>query len=102
MRLLKNLSVYFLSASLVFVGLTSANLAQGASNDGPQIVLLEKQISVLQAQVGNRPGPGSFATGQNLESRVARIELTMNCVKRVPASSFFRALINAKSCLFKK
>jgi len=101
MRLFNNLTGSYVATSLVFVGITSVNLAQGALNGSAKIVLLAKQISALQAQVGTKPGPGSVRSGQNLDSRVAKIELAMTGVNQV-LTSFFSYFDKCKILLTKK
>ena len=51
MKISKNLPIYLLSASLLFVGVASISQAQGATSTSSQILTLQKQVNTLKSEV---------------------------------------------------
>lgn len=51
MKSKRNMSIYFLSASLIFVGISNAQNSQGATSSSNQIASLQKQVKALSDKV---------------------------------------------------
>jgi hypothetical protein len=51
MKSKRNISIYFLSASLIFVGISNAQNSQGATSSTNQIASLQKQVKTLSDKV---------------------------------------------------
>ena len=51
MKSKRNISIYVLSASLIFVGISNAQNSQGATSSTNQIASLQKQVKILSDKV---------------------------------------------------
>ena len=73
MKQIRNLPIYLLSASLLFIGVTSVSQAQGATSTTSQILALQKQVKSLQSDLKASLGLVNFAQMQ-LEDRITSLE----------------------------
>jgi len=73
MEMSKNLPIYVLSASLVFVGIISANQAEGATSTASQIATLQKQVKTLDSELRASISLSQF-TQMKLENRTSVLE----------------------------
>ena len=73
MKNFKNLPIYLLSASLLFIGVTSVSQAQGAASVTSQIRALQKQVKALQSDLTASLGLVNFAQMQ-LGDRITPLE----------------------------
>lgn len=73
MKSYKNLPVYLLSVSLLFVGVTSISQAQGATSTSSQILALQKQVKTLNSDLKASLGLVNFAEMQ-LGDRITALE----------------------------
>lgn len=73
MKITKNLPIYLLSASLLFVGVTSISQAQGATSTSSQIRALQKQVKTLNSDLKASLGLVNFAEMQ-LGDRITALE----------------------------
>lgn len=73
MKITKNLPIYLLSASLLFVGVTSISQAQGATSTSSQILALQKQINTLKSEAQNTHDFINII-GQKFDDRITALE----------------------------
>jgi hypothetical protein len=73
MRTYKNLPIYLLSASLLFVGVTSISQAQGATSTANQILALQKQVNSLKSELQNTHAFVNII-GQKFDDRITALE----------------------------
>ncbi len=77
MKITKNIPIYVLSASLVWVGISAAGQAQGAgADDAAKIASLQKQVKALQeaSAVDRFLAKGNTDRMGQIENRLSTIE----------------------------
>jgi len=98
MKITKNLPIYLLSASLLFVGVTSISQAQGATSVSSQIVALQKQVKTLQSEARTTHDFINII-GQRFEDRITALENNQQS-SSFKTTTITYAIVGTSSLLF--